>query len=77
MNKKTKLIYIIAVPVFSIITFLIMYYLFNWSFKKSIIISGGSAVAMVISDFIALHFAEKKRKKIDQESANSTNLNTP
>ncbi len=77
MNKKTKMIYFISVPVYAIIAFLAMYFLFNWSLKKSIIISGGGMIAMIIADSIAFYFIEKKkRKNINQEATDSTDLNT-
>jgi flagellar basal body-associated protein FliL len=76
MNKKTKIIYLIAVPVFALIAFCVMFFVFDWSLKKSIIICGGSAVAMMITDFFAMYFAEKKSKNSNQESTDSTDLNT-
>ncbi len=77
MNKKSKLIYMISVPVLFIIAFDIMFYLFNWSLKKSMIISGGAAVAMVIADSIALRKAEKKTHEENTLNSDSTNPNTP
>ena len=78
MNKKTKIIYLIAVPFFALIAFCVMYFVFNWSLKKSIIISGGSAVAMLIADSIAFYYMQKK-KTHDENTLNSdsTNPNTP
>jgi len=78
MNRKFKLIYILTVLGMSIIAFSAMYFLFNWSLKKSLIISGGAAIAMLIADSIAFYYMQKK-KAHDENTLNSdsTNPNTP
>jgi hypothetical protein len=66
----------ISVPVLFIIACGTMFYLFNWSLKKSMIISGGAAVAMVIADSIALRRSEKKTHYDNTLNSDSTNPNT-
>jgi hypothetical protein len=78
MNKKFKLVWILTLLGMSIIAFSAMYFLFNWSLKKSLIISGGAAIAMLIADSIAFYYMQKK-KTHDENTLNSdsTNPNTP
>ncbi len=74
MNKKFKLVWILTLLGMSIIAFSLMYFLFNWTLKKSLIISGGAAIAMLIADSIAFYYMQKK-KAHDENTLNSDSIN--
>ena len=50
MNRK--ILVILFIVIFSGLAFLLTYYLIGWTWKKSLIISGGAGVAMIIFDVV-------------------------
>ncbi len=77
MNKKFKLVWIVTILGMSIIAFSLMYFLFDWTLKKSLIISGGAAIAMLIVDSIAFYYIKKmKTQNGNTLNSDSTYVNS-
>jgi low affinity Fe/Cu permease len=58
MNKVA--ITILTIIVLSIAAFCLMYYLTDFGLKKSLIISVGAAVAMILFDVVILNLVRKR-----------------
>ncbi len=50
---------ILTIIVLSIAAFCLMYYLTDFNLKKSLIISGGAAIAMILFDVVILNLIKR------------------
>jgi len=51
---------IVTVILLSAIGFLLMHYILGWTMKKSLIIAGGAAGAMILFDVIILNLVKRR-----------------